>query len=65
MRPAPGLFRTTRKARDHVGRRRPTGKVGIGTGGGSGHLPIFTGYIGPGFLDAIAIGNVFASRRPN
>jgi dihydroxyacetone kinase-like protein len=37
------------------------GKVGIVTGGGSGHLPIFTGYIGPGFLDAAAIGNVFAS----
>lgn len=37
------------------------GKVGIATGGGSGHLPIFTGYIGPGFLDAAAIGNVFAS----
>jgi dihydroxyacetone kinase-like protein len=37
------------------------GKVGIVTGGGSGHLPIFTGYIGPGLLDAAAIGNVFAS----
>ena len=37
------------------------GKVGIVTGGGSGHLPIFTGYIGPGLLDACAIGNVFAS----
>jgi len=37
------------------------GKVGIVTAGGSGHLPIFTGYIGPGLLDAAAIGNVFAS----
>ncbi|MCW4115705.1 dihydroxyacetone kinase subunit DhaK [Aurantimonas sp. MSK8Z-1] len=37
------------------------GKVGIVTGGGSGHLPIFTGYVGPGFLDACAIGDVFAS----
>ncbi len=37
------------------------GKVGIVTGGGSGHLPVFTGYIGPGLLDACAIGNVFAS----
>jgi dihydroxyacetone kinase-like protein len=37
------------------------GKVGIVTGGGSGHLPIFTGYVGPGFLDATAIGDVFAS----
>ncbi len=37
------------------------GKVGIVTGGGSGHLPIFTGYIGKGLLDAAAIGDVFAS----
>ncbi|MEH6719632.1 MAG: dihydroxyacetone kinase subunit DhaK [Aurantimonas endophytica] len=37
------------------------GKVGIVTGGGSGHLPVFTGYVGPGFLDACAIGDVFAS----
>ncbi len=38
-----------------------TGKVGIVSGGGSGHLPIFTGYVGPGLLDACAIGDVFAS----
>ena len=37
------------------------GKVGIVTGGGSGHLPVFTGYLGPGLLDACAIGDVFAS----
>ena len=36
-------------------------KVGIVTGGGSGHLPVFTGYVGTGFLDACAIGSVFAS----
>ena len=39
------------------------GKVGIVTGGGAGHLPIFHGYIGPGFLDACAVGNVFAGPR--
>ena len=38
-----------------------SGKVGIVTGGGSGHLPIFTGYVGKGLLDAAAIGDVFAS----
>ena len=38
-----------------------SGKVGIVTAGGSGHLPVFTGYVGPGLLDACAIGNVFAS----
>ena len=36
-------------------------KVGIVTGGGSGHLPVFTGYVGEGMLDACAIGSVFAS----
>ncbi|MDO4343273.1 MAG: dihydroxyacetone kinase subunit DhaK [Eubacteriales bacterium] len=37
------------------------GKVGIVTGGGSGHLPVFLGYVGQGLLDACAVGNVFAS----
>jgi dihydroxyacetone kinase-like protein len=37
------------------------GKVGIVTGGGSGHLPLFLGYVGKGMLDGCAIGNVFAS----
>ncbi len=37
------------------------GKVGIVSGGGSGHLPIFAGYVGTGLLDAVAIGDVFAS----
>jgi len=40
---------------------RASKKVGIVTGGGSGHLPVFTGYVGKGFLDACAIGSVFAS----
>jgi dihydroxyacetone kinase-like protein len=37
------------------------GKVGIVTGGGSGHLPVFTGYVGKGLLDGCAIGDIFAS----
>ena len=36
-------------------------KVGIATGGGSGHLPVFMGYVGRGLIDGAAIGNVFAS----
>ena len=40
---------------------RANNKVGIVTGGGSGHLPVFTGYVGKGMLDACAIGSVFAS----
>ena len=37
------------------------GKVGIATGGGSGHLPLFMGYVGEGLLDGAAIGGVFQS----
>lgn len=36
-------------------------KVGIMTGGGSGHLPLFLGYVGQGLLDGAAIGDVFQS----
>ena len=36
-------------------------KVGIVTAGGSGHLPVFLGYVGAGLLDGCAVGNVFAS----
>ncbi|MEU6730141.1 dihydroxyacetone kinase subunit DhaK [Nonomuraea wenchangensis] len=38
-----------------------TGKVGIVTGGGSGHLPLFKGYVGRGLCSGVAIGNVFSS----
>ena len=38
-----------------------TGKVGIVTGGGSGHLPLFKGYVGKGLCSGVAIGNVFSS----
>ena len=41
--------------------KKANNKVGIVTGGGSGHLPVFTGYVGEGMLDACAIGSVFAS----
>lgn len=37
------------------------GKVGLATGGGSGHLPVFLGYVGKGMLDGCAVGDVFAS----
>lgn len=43
-------------------RTRPVaGKVGIATGGGSGHLPLFLGYVGDGLLDGCAVGGVFQS----
>ena len=40
---------------------RVPGKVGIATGGGSGHLPLFLGYVGDGLLDGCAVGGVFQS----
>jgi len=40
---------------------KASNKVGIVSGGGSGHLPVFTGYVGKGMLDACAVGSVFAS----
>jgi dihydroxyacetone kinase-like protein len=36
-------------------------KVALATGGGSGHLPVFLGYVGKGMLDGCAVGDVFAS----
>ena len=40
---------------------KASNKVGIISGGGSGHLPVFTGYVGRGLLDSCAVGSVFAS----
>jgi dihydroxyacetone kinase-like protein len=39
-------------------------KVGLVSGGGSGHEPAHAGYVGPGMLDAAVAGNVFASPDP-
>ena len=36
-------------------------KVGIVTGGGSGHKPALIGYLGKGMMDAVAVGNIFAA----
>ncbi len=37
------------------------GKVGIVTGGGSGHKPAFSGYVGKNLVDSVAVGEVFSS----
>ena len=37
------------------------GKVGVVTGGGSGHKPAFVGYIGRNMVDAVAMGELFSS----
>ena len=42
-----------------------SGKVGLVSGGGSGHKPAFIGYLGQGLLDAVAVGDIFTSPPPN
>ena len=44
-----------------VTKHKKEGKVGIVTGGGSGHLPLFLGYVGKGMIDGCAVGDVFQS----
>jgi dihydroxyacetone kinase-like protein len=41
------------------------GKVGLVSGGGSGHEPLHGGYVGVGMLDAACAGNVFTSPTPD
>ncbi|MFS0614009.1 dihydroxyacetone kinase subunit DhaK [Lederbergia ruris] len=42
-----------------------TGKVGLVSGGGSGHEPAHAGYVGKGMLDAAVAGEVFTSPTPD
>jgi dihydroxyacetone kinase-like protein len=39
----------------------PPGKVGVVTGGGSGHKPAFIGYLGENLCDAVAVGEICSS----
>ena len=41
------------------------GKVAVLSGGGSGHEPLHTGYVGRGMLDAACPGPVFTSPTPD
>ena len=41
------------------------GKVGLVSGGGSGHEPMHAGFVGPGMLDAACAGEVFTSPVPD
>lgn len=52
---------------DYVTRREPKtdGKVGLVSGGGSGHEPLHAGYVGLGMLDAAVPGAVFTSPTPD
>lgn len=41
------------------------GKVGLLIGGGSGHEPVFPGFIGENMADGAACGNIFAAPTPD
>lgn len=55
----PSLRRTGESGRVIARTGAGGAKVGVVSGGGSGHLPLFMGYVGNGLLDACSIGNVF------
>jgi len=46
-------------------KERRKNKVALVIGGGSGHEPMFSGFVGKGLADAAACGNIFASPDPN
>ena len=43
----------------------PAGKVTLLVGGGSGHEPLFAGFIGPNLADGAVAGNIFAAPPPD
>ena len=45
-------------------KEKKPGKVAIITGGGTGHLPLFLGYVGDGLIDGCGVGGVFQSPSP-
>lgn len=45
-------------------KNRRKDKVSLLIGGGSGHEPLFSGFVGEGLADAAACGNIFASPNP-
>ena len=56
------IVRLAENPRVVVAKDAPTaGKVGIVSGGGSGHEPAFIGYTGRNMLDAVAVGELFSS----
>jgi phosphoenolpyruvate---glycerone phosphotransferase subunit DhaK len=59
------LLRYDRENQIVVGRDAPrSGKVGLVSGGGSGHEPLHAGFVGTGMLDAACPGEVFTSPVP-
>ncbi|GAA2178830.1 dihydroxyacetone kinase subunit DhaK [Brooklawnia cerclae] len=62
----PGTLRVDHGNRVVVRADAPvTGKVGVVSGGGSGHEPLHSGFVGRGMLDAACCGEVFTSPTPD
>ncbi|MGA8942998.1 MAG: dihydroxyacetone kinase subunit DhaK [Thermoactinomyces sp.] len=62
----PGLVKRLPNSSVIVRKNAPVkGKVGLVSGGGSGHEPAHAGYVGNGMLDAAALGEVFTSPSPD
>ena len=62
----PDLLRVDPEMRLVIRRAAPRpGKVGIVSGGGSGHEPLHAGYVGSGMLDAACAGEIFTSPVPD
>ena len=55
------IVETTENSRVVKAKNLPEGKVGVITGGGSGHKPAFIGYVGKNLCDAAAVGEICSS----
>ena len=55
------LVEATENPRVIKAKNIPEGKVGVITGGGSGHKPAFIGYCGKNLCDAVAVGEICSS----
>lgn len=53
------------KVKGIISRTRRKDKVALVIGGGSGHEPIYSCFVGPGLADAAVCGNIFASPDPD
>lgn len=58
------ICRSENDARVLYRKEKIAGKVGIVSGGGSGHEPLFLGLLGKNMVDAVAVGNIFAAPTP-
>ncbi|GAA3014330.1 dihydroxyacetone kinase subunit DhaK [Tetragenococcus solitarius] len=59
------ILRFSRHTTKVIVKKEIEDKVGVVIGGGSGHEPLFMGYVGEGLADAVVVGNIFAAPTPN